>query len=710
MAKTVRLVLALHNHQPVGNLDEVVNSAMEDAYLPFLSVMEAYPEIPFSFHISGCLFEWAEAHVPEYLKKIGEWVHAGRIEILGGGRSEPVFTMLPNRDAVGQIRSFAALIKQHFGVLPKGAWLPERVWEQGLVQKFSSAGVRYTVVDDFHLKRAGVFGPALFNLFLTEDQGSLLHLFPSCETLRYLIPFREPEKTIEFLRGIAEGGEDPLVVYADDGEKFGTWPGTKKHVYQDGWLKAFFDLLLENTDWIRLTTFSGALAEGRRTPRIYVPDASYREMLEWALPAKRLAAFRKKEETFRSAGLLDDFRAFFGGGFWRNFKVKYPEVRNLYARMMEVSAKADSLPKGPKKEAATLELYRGQCNCVYWHGVFGGLYLPHLRFAAYKHLLASDRIQRQATGEAKRKSTVLADVDFDGLEEVILSSGNLKAYLRPHDGGHLYELDLLAAEFNPLASMSRRFEDYHREVGEGTAGDDAVQTIHGKRPTKGKGVRERIAYDAYARESAVDHFFGSGTTLEGLQSATYPEIGDFHTGDFVLGSEPAAGKAEVTLRRRGRVRTPEAAVPVTLEKRIGIVAKDRLRLAYALKGEGDLTTAFGVEFNFAMLSGTSPDRYYYDEKGEKLGPLGFSGILEKVTFLGLIDEWQDVRLELALTPAASVYLLPVETVSQSESGFELLYQQSCVIPWWPVARKTGESFKAAIEIRCAGNLRRRGSQ
>ena len=35
-------------------------------------------------------------------------------------------------------------------------------------------------------------------------------------------------------------------------------------------------------------------------------------------------------------------------------------------------------------------LWAGQCNCAYWHGVFGGLYLPHLRQALYRELLSAE--------------------------------------------------------------------------------------------------------------------------------------------------------------------------------------------------------------------------------------------------------------------------------------------------------------------------------
>jgi len=696
--KTVRLALALHNHQPVGNLDHVVERAMEDAYLPFLSVMEEFPQLPFTLHISGCLFEWAEHNAPEYLDRVGSLVKSGTVEILGGGRAEPIFTMLPERDVTGQIRSFTAQLEKRFGVRPEGAWLPERVWEQQLTGLFERAGVRYTVVDDFHMKRAGVTGRDLYNVFLTEDRGSVLRLFPSCETLRYTIPFRKPEETLDFLRSVASETEDRLVVYADDGEKFGTWPGTKKHVYEDGWLARFFGLLSENTDWIRLTTLGEACRELERPTRIYLPDSSYREMLEWALPSRRLAEFHGVESALERSNLLDAVRPFLGGGFWRNFKVKYAEALNLYARMMEVSEAVAGLPEGDASEEARLELYRGQCNCVYWHGVFGGLYLPHLRFAAYKHLLGAERICRGIPGSAPPPPVEVRDFDFDGRPEAILADGPLKGYVRPHAGGHLFELDLLDAGFNACASMTRRFEDYHEDV-DAPEGGEGLRTIHDKRPTKGKGVKEGLAYDGYNRESAVDHFFGPGTDLEGIDKGTYPEAGDFHSGDY--GLRETGDGARLLLSRIGTVKVGEAVVPVSIAKEFSILSGGGgLRIAYTLGVDARLGATFGVEFNFSMLSGSTDDRYFYGPDGGLIGPLGLETVLNKRSFLGLTDRWQKLRIEIHVRPEASFFLLPVKTVSQSEAGFELLYQQSCVIPWWPLDLKAGERFEPVIEIRC----------
>jgi len=54
----VRLILALHNHQPVGNFEAIFEYAYHTSYHPFLEVLESYPGIPFVLHTSGPLLEW----------------------------------------------------------------------------------------------------------------------------------------------------------------------------------------------------------------------------------------------------------------------------------------------------------------------------------------------------------------------------------------------------------------------------------------------------------------------------------------------------------------------------------------------------------------------------------------------------------------------------------------------------------------------------
>ena len=139
--------------------------------------------------------------------------------------------------------------------------------------------------------------------------------------------------------------------------------------------------------------------------KIYLPDCSYREMTEWVAADSAVARIRAASATRWStipAGRRCGGSC--GGGFWRNFKVKYPEADEMYARMMMVSRRLaraiESGGQGELVEQARTELYRGQCNCGYWHGAFGGVYLPHLRNAVYQLLIAADNL----LGSRRRQS------------------------------------------------------------------------------------------------------------------------------------------------------------------------------------------------------------------------------------------------------------------------------------------------------------------
>ena len=105
---------------------------------------------------------------------------------------------------------------------------------------------------------------------------------------------------------------------------------------------------------------------------------------------------------------------------------------------------------------AQRELYRGQCNCSYWHGAFGGIYLPHLRNAVYNHLIAADNLLDKATANGHSNGHVEATVDdynFDARQEVCLLNDKLVALLAPASGGQMYELDVRSICHNALATL-----------------------------------------------------------------------------------------------------------------------------------------------------------------------------------------------------------------------------------------------------------------
>ncbi|MFT3881857.1 MAG: hypothetical protein QM703_19645 [Gemmatales bacterium] len=279
----LRFAFALHDHQPVGNFDSVFAQAYTDAYFPFLDVISQYPELSFSMHMSGPLLEWLEKNRPDHLGDLKELVKSGQLEIIGGAYYEPILPILPRRDRVGQIRRYSEKLKEVFDADVRGLWLAERVWEPSLVTDLLEADIEYTLLDDFHFKQAGLEEDDLRGYFMTEDQGFLLRVFPISEPLRYMVPWKDPSEAMAYIDLLAEAYPDSVIVCADDGEKFGSWPGTHSLCYDKKWLATFFDMLLERQaqDKIQLVTLSQALDETPPMGTVYLPECSYREMTEW---------------------------------------------------------------------------------------------------------------------------------------------------------------------------------------------------------------------------------------------------------------------------------------------------------------------------------------------------------------------------------------------------------------------------------------------
>ena len=687
MTQPIYLCLAIHNHQPVGNFDHVFQQAYEDSYLPFLEVFERYPSLRISLHTSGPLMEWLDANHSDYVDRIAQLVSDGRIEIVGGPFYEPILTMIPSRDRVGQIRDYTRWLESRLGATINGMWMPERVWEQQLTSDLSEASIRYTLLDDCHFKNAGLRDEQLHSHYVTENDGDLISVFPGSERLRYLIPFADPHETINFLRETAEQYPGSIMVFGDDGEKFGTWPDTKKHVYEDGWLSRFFDLLTENQEWLHTVTLSDALQNVPPAGKIYLPEGSYREMTEWALPVPRQVEFDELTHSLENDPRWPSLRQFIRGGYWRNFKVKYPETDEMYSRMMMTSRRLqEARDNGVAEEAldgARRELYRGQCNCSYWHGAFGGVYLPHLRNAVFNHLIAAENLLDQALGQPEGSIEASADdFNFDARPEIQLRNSKLMCLLAPSFGGHLYELDVRSICHNLQATLTRREEGYHRKVLAGqNAGEDNVASIHDRVVFKHDDLDQRVQYDAFPRQSLVDHFFTDDVDVESLASGKARPIGDFQMGAYESRVRRNPDRVQAQFSRTGRV----GDFNIRLTKGVTLQAGlPTLEISYLLEDlPSDQTLHYGVEFNFAGMPSGADDRYFF-AGDERLGELGQSLALTDLQNFGLSDEWLGLSVRLDSNQPTNIWTYPVQTVSQSEGGFELVHQSVVVLPHWYV--------------------------
>lgn len=684
----IQLCLVLHNHQPVGNFDGVFEEAYQDSYLPFLDVFEPFQDLRISLHTSGPLMKWLEKTHPDYLNRISQLVEAGRIEIIGGAFYEAILPMIPKRDRVGQISQFSKWLEERVCSKVNGMWMPERVWESCLTESIADAGIKYTVLDDYHFRRAGLKDEELNGYYVAEDEGKTVCVFPGSEHLRYLIPFSEPHETINHCRALADRSPGSVVVFGDDGEKFGTWPNTKKHVYEDGWLEKFFHALTENKDWLRTSTLGEAIESTPPQGKIYLPDASYREMTEWSLPVNRQVEFDELVHQLEHDSRWRQIQSFFGGGFWRNFKVKYPESNEMYSRMMYVSGLlnvARRENKNPQLLAKAQDhLYQGQCNCSYWHGAFGGIYLPHLRNAVYQQLLAAESLIESAMGRPDNWVEATSDdYDFDGRNEIRLANDKLVTWISARNGGQIYELDLRGICHNLGATIQRRPELYHAKVlqGENEKGDEAA-SIHDRIVFKQADLDERLQYDSRQRNMLIDHFWDDDIDVVSIQESRAMERGDFADGEYVATIRKNPGRIQILMVREGNA----WGIPITIKKGVTLnQSANELEIAYLLSGlPKDRVLHFGVEYNFAGLPDGQDDRFFSDKDGNNLGQLGSVLNLDDVNELKLTDGWLGLSVNLESDQSGGIITYPVQTVSQSEAGFELVHQSVCVQPHWMI--------------------------
>jgi alpha-amylase/alpha-mannosidase (GH57 family) len=568
----IRFAFGLHLHQPVGNFDHVFEQHVQDVYRPLLENLAAREFLPAVLHLSGPLLEWLETHDTRYLDQLGRLVSDRKIELLLAGFYEPVLASLPRSDRVEQIQWMHDAIRRRFGADARGVWLTERVWEPELAADLANAGVRYALVDDRHFLVSGFASEQLHAPFWTESDGKRVALFPIDERLRYLIPFQPPEDTAAYLRELRGAGHR-LAVFADDGEKFGGWPGTKEWVYERGWLEQFMGTIgaLVDSGEVRLSTLSDALATVPSGGIAYLPSASYREMEGWSLPPDAALRLIRLERDLGESRMAGPDGPLIRGAHWRNFLVKYPESNRMHKKMQALSLLCRLRGDPP---AARRAIGRAQCNDAYWHGVFGGLYLPHLREAIWRNLAQAEQELRRG----QELSVEVLDLDGDGHDEIWIHSDQFSALVSPRRGGTIDELTIFATETNYANTLTRRREAYH---------DTALEN-------QDEAVRPPI--DADDRALLVERVLPERLPLASFASGEYTSAYSWARSSCSFRIEREPELIEIVCSFRSS--TGET----SLEKRLGFAPDGSLRVSY----RWDPSVGQGEDFFATELSLFAP--------------------------------------------------------------------------------------------------------
>jgi hypothetical protein len=691
MPERFHLVLLIHAHQPCGNFGHVLEKAYKDSYLPFVELLEKHPGVHMGLHYSGPLLTWIEEHRPDYFARLKALVSAGQVELIGGGFYEPILVSIPPEDQREQISRLASYLDQHFGHRPTGAWIAERVWEPQLPSALAAAGVRYTLVDDIHFLSAGFETEELFGAYIAEDRAQSVWLFPGQKALRYFIPFGKVEDVVKYLRDAAALYPGGMASMGDDMEKFGVWPGTNAHCYKAGWLEDFFTALEKNSAWLRVSTPGEYLADHSPLGRADLPTASYTEMMEWVLPTRVRQRYHAVQKEFSAR---PEILSFLRGGSWRGFFRKYSESNLLHKKMLRVSARIAAVPTRHTPSKASDELaqardllLRAQCNDAYWHGIFGGLYAPHLRTELWRNLVRAETVADRHTAGTLVPRVELLDYDADGAHEHLFTASEYQALLKPTDGGTLAAFDFRPAAATLVNSIQRRPEAYHARLREAakSAMPGAVASIHEQTLAKEPGLERFLRYDRWPRHAFRALLFDPARTQAEYETLELQEDPGFAGGAFHVKSSSANDaqlirEDELKFAAKGNAAAPR----LSFAKRFSFGPAPHgceIGCEIGLKLKHPLATpiAVGLESVINLLAPAEPDRFFETPKGPQ--NLRFSGVLP-APLLRMEDGWQRVRITLHAPGAKEFWVAPIETVSESEEGFERVYQGSQILAIW----------------------------
>lgn len=666
MPRPVSLLFGVHAHQPIGNFPEVLADAHLRCYKPFLEVLSRYPDFHFAVHFSGWLLDYLFEHYPQDMALLQKMVKRGQVEVFGAGDTEPVLAVIPNRDRLGQIETFSRKLATRLGQRPNGAWLTERVWESTVVPALSDCGIRYVIVDDYHFLCAGKAGEQLSGFYTTEEDARTLDIFPISEQLRYKLPFSPAHEAIAYIESLVDDDTNNAsiaAIYFDDIEKFGIWPETYEWVYEKGWLEQFIQGVLASPK-ISPRHYHDYHAREKTKGIVYLPTTSYIEMNEWTLPAETARAYETLVNQSKAAGWYEQKKAFLRGGIWKNFLSRYPESNWMHKRMLDLSERLAALPESQRTAEMQQKLYASQANDAYWHGLFGGLYLPHLRRAIYNNLIALEKILDTC---AARADDVIQDVDFDGVEEAFLHNDKLQLIVKLDHYASIVELDAYQLSHNFGDTLQRQTEHYFDKIQlseqHGVDSDNIddprnlINDNNGIASAHHRILNKHIIHaldlvpDSFPRNLFVDHL--DGTLIE------YQHII----------SDP------------GRIRFQADHDVLHVSKQFDLVG-NQLKVSYGFTGK-PANHSFSTEINLAMPScDGSGGRFIYQDK--ICGGLGQLLILKNMTQIILDDDVLGGRVMMTTSVPVRLQAQPHFTVSQSEHGFEKIMQAVTLQLEWPI--------------------------
>ncbi len=561
-----KLLFGVHLHQPVDNLGVAVENAVKLCYAPFFELMSKYPNFKFALHSSG----WILEHIKIKYPTVFEDIKRCNIEFFTGGYYEPILSSIDEKSHINQIIKLTKFIEENFSQTPKGLWLTERVWSDTIISALKRCGVEYLIVDDEHIYKANK--KDIEGFYTTENRGERVSIFPINKELRYKIPFAKSSDSIDEVKKYS------TAIIFDDLEKFGLWPKTYDWVYGQNWLNEFVQKAIEEVETIH---FKDYYKENSSLGLIYLPESSYIEMNEWA------------------------------NGKWKNFFIKYSESNRIHKRVLEF------------KELQNEPLFKAQTNDVFWHGAFGGIYLPNLRDNAYRYIIECE--------DFLPNGVTIEDIEILGYPQLKVKTKKLILRFSAK-GGALIEFDSRDKRFNFQNTLTKREESYHKDMLKETNSlNNEIETIHNMQYNLSNELKKELVFDSYERVSFIDFIKDKDKIIKYFSS----EI--FTIDNMVFSTE-------------------------NLVKEYSIL-ENGFRFKNSLSFKGSYTYLMEINLHFAHYNDLKLNGKIVRDKDE---------LIDKKFILE--DKYTNKKIIIEFENSIKLNYKLIKTISQSEKGFDAIIQ------------------------------------
>ncbi len=245
-----------------------------------------------------------------------------------------------------------------------------------------------------------------------------------------------------------------------------------------------------------------------------------------------------------------------------------------------------------------------------------------------------------------------------------------------------------------INSLTRRLETYHAKLRNLSAHRaHGAQSIHEQTRAKEEGLERWLNYDRWRRHSFRLLLFGQGKSHEDYAAVRLEEDAALAGGRYRVAGSSSASVALAS----------EDSADWLVEKNISFASTPEgfdiiCDVALHRRASSAASVNIGVEVVVNFLAPSETNRYF--EVDGRRFPLRLSSA-PMATELRVVDEWQRAAVTLEAPVARNFWIAPIETVSESEDGFERIYQGSQIAAIWPVDLPGGAEWKGQLILRAA---------